>query len=133
MKPALALREDPMNEAFAEADDGAAGPESPEAVQERWLLEELKRGSREAAERLVEATYARVYGSLVRLTGDADQAADLTQETYRKAWQSLGGFREASQVSTWLYKHRLQHLPQLASAAVPHRAARAGGRGDRGR
>lgn len=93
-----------MNEAFAEADDGAAGPESPEAVQERRLLEELKRGSREAAERLVEATYARVYGSLVRLTGDPDAAADLTQETYRKAWQSLAGFREASQVSTWLYK-----------------------------
>ncbi len=93
-----------MNEAFAEPDDGAAGPESPEAVQERRLLEELKRGSREAAERLVEATYARVYGSLVRLTGDPDAAADLTQETYRKAWQSLAGFREASQVSTWLYK-----------------------------
>lgn len=38
------------------------------------------------------------------MCGDPDQAADLTQETYRKAWQSLGGFREASQVSTWLYK-----------------------------
>jgi RNA polymerase sigma-70 factor (ECF subfamily) len=98
------LREDPMNEAFAEADDGTAGPESPEAVAERRLLEELKRGSREAAERLVEATYARVFGSLVRMCGDPDQAADLTQETYRKAWQSLGSFREASQVSTWLYK-----------------------------
>jgi RNA polymerase sigma-70 factor (ECF subfamily) len=104
MKPALALREDPMNEAFAEADDGTAGPESPEAVAERRLLEELKRGSREAAERLVEATYARVYGSLVRMCGDPDQAADLTQETYRKAWQSLAGFREAAQVSTWLYR-----------------------------
>ncbi len=68
------------------------------------MLEELKRGSREAAERLVEATYARVYGSLCRLCGDPDQAADLTQETYRKAWQSLAGFRETSQVSTWLYR-----------------------------
>ena len=93
-----------MNEAFAEADDGAGGPESPEAAAERQLLEELKRGSREAAERLVEATYARVYGSLFRMCGDPDQAADLTQETYRKAWQSLSGFREASQVSTWLYR-----------------------------
>ncbi len=90
-----------MNEPFA------AEPKevpSAEAESQLRLLEELKRGSREAAERLVEATYARVYGSLVRLTGDADQAADLTQETYRKAWQSLGGFREASQVSTWLYR-----------------------------
>ena len=90
-----------MFEADAEP---ALGPESPEAAAERRLLEELKRGSREAAERLVEATYARVYGSLVRLCGDPDQAADLTQETYRKAWQSLAGFRESSQVSTWLYR-----------------------------
>ena len=104
MKPALALRENPMNEAFAAAEDETAGPESPEAAAERRLLEELKRGSREAAERLVEATYARVYGSLVRLCGDPDQAADLTQETYRKAWQSLAGFRESSQVSTWLFR-----------------------------
>lgn len=93
-----------MNEAFAEPDDGPGSPDSPEALAERRLLGELKRGSREAAERLVEATYARVYGSLVRLTGDPDQAADLTQETYRKAWQSLASFREAAQVSTWLYK-----------------------------
>jgi RNA polymerase sigma factor (sigma-70 family) len=103
MKPALALREDPMNEAFAEADDGTAGPESPEAAAERRLLEELKRGAGRRR-RVVEATYARVYGSLVRMCGDPDQAADLTQETYRKAWQSLAGFRESSQVSTWLYR-----------------------------
>ncbi len=93
-----------MYEADAEPDGGPDGQESPEAATERRLLEELKRGSREAAERLVEATYARVYGSLFRLCGDPDQAADLTQETYRKAWQSLAGFREASQVSTWLYR-----------------------------
>lgn len=93
-----------MDGTFAEADDGMDAVDSPEAATERRLLEELKRGSRAAAERLVEATYARVYGSLVRLCGDPDQAADLTQETYRKAWQSLAGFREASQVSTWLYR-----------------------------
>jgi RNA polymerase sigma-70 factor (ECF subfamily) len=101
MKPALAVQEIPMNEPFA------AEPEevpSAEAESQLRLLEELKRGSREAAERLVEATYARVYGSLVRLTGDPDAAADLTQETYRKAWQSLEGFRQSSQVSTWLFR-----------------------------
>jgi len=86
-----------MNESIAEA-------EGPDAATERRLLVALKRGSREAAEELVEATYARVYGSLCRLCGNPDQAADLTQETYRKAWQSLAGFREASQVSTWLYR-----------------------------
>jgi len=108
-----------MYEADAEPAEGPEGPESPEAAAERQLLEELKRGSREAAERLVEATYARVYGSLVRMCGNPDQAADLTQETYRKAWQSLSGFREASQVSTWLY--RIAYNTFLNSQRRPYR------------
>ena len=41
MKPALASRENPMNEAFAEADDGAGCPVGPEAAGERRLLEDL--------------------------------------------------------------------------------------------
>ncbi|MEO8276554.1 MAG: sigma-70 family RNA polymerase sigma factor [Thermoanaerobaculia bacterium] len=93
-----------MNEPFAAENEDVSAPPSEEAARQLRLLEELKRGSREAAEELVAATYAQVYGSLCRLTGNPDQAADLTQETYRKAWQSLAGFREASQVSTWLYK-----------------------------
>lgn len=90
-----------MYEPFAAEEDEVPSPEARRQVE---LLEELKRGSRKAAEELVEATYAQVYGSLCRLTGNPDQAADLTQETYRKAWQSLASFREASQVSTWLYR-----------------------------
>ena len=78
--------------------------DSDEGAVERRLLGELKRGSREAAERLVDATYGKVYASLVRMTGNPDEAADLTQETYRKAWKSLGEFREAALVSTWLYR-----------------------------
>ncbi len=69
------------------------------------LLAALERGERWAAEQLVEQTYQRLFASLVRLTGgDGDLAADLTQETYRKAWQSLPRFRRRSQVATWLYR-----------------------------
>ena len=71
---------------------------------QRRLIDETRRGSREAAERLVDATYARVFAALVKLCGDPEEAADLTQETYRKAWKSLGEFREAALVSTWLYR-----------------------------
>ncbi len=75
------------------------------ASDEGDLLAALERGERWAAERLVEQTYQQVYASLVRLTGgDSDLAADLSQETYRKAWQSLPRFRRRSQVATWLYR-----------------------------
>jgi RNA polymerase sigma factor (sigma-70 family) len=69
------------------------------------LLASVRSGDRGAAERLVETTYRQVYAALFRMCGgDADLAADLTQETYRKAWQAFTGFDGRSQVSTWLYR-----------------------------
>ena len=53
---------------------------------------------------MVDATYGRVFAALVKLCGDPEEAGDLTQETYRKAWKSLGEFREAALVSTWLFR-----------------------------
>jgi RNA polymerase sigma-70 factor (ECF subfamily) len=72
--------------------------------EEGRLLQALAAGDRRAAERLVEQTYRGVYALLRRLSGDPDLAADLTQETYRKAWDALSGFDGRSQFSTWLYR-----------------------------
>ncbi|HLJ73162.1 MAG TPA: sigma-70 family RNA polymerase sigma factor [Thermoanaerobaculia bacterium] len=72
--------------------------------EERRLLAAIRGGDRSAAEELVERTYSAVYASLYRLCGDRDLAADLTQETYRKAWEALGGFDGRSQFFTWLYR-----------------------------
>lgn len=69
------------------------------------LLQGLARGERAAAERLLESTYRQIYGALFRMCGgDAELAADLTQETYRKAWEALPRFEGRSQLSTWLYR-----------------------------
>jgi RNA polymerase sigma factor (sigma-70 family) len=38
------------------------------------------------------------------LCGERDLAADLTQETYQKAWAALPGFDGRSQLFTWLYR-----------------------------
>jgi RNA polymerase sigma-70 factor (ECF subfamily) len=82
--------------------------------QEGRLLAALAAGDRQAAERLVERTYRGVFALLRRLCGDPDLAADLTQETYRKAWDALAGFDGRSQFSTWLcriaYNTFLNHL-----------------------
>src|SRR6476659_10408082 len=60
---------------------------------------------RAAAERLVESSYRQIYAALFRMCGgDAELAADLTQETYRKAWEALPRFEGRSQLSTWLYR-----------------------------
>jgi RNA polymerase sigma-70 factor (ECF subfamily) len=70
----------------------------------RQLLAAYRQGDRQAAEMLVEATYPGVFAGLCRLCGDRSLAADLTQETYRKAWQSLDKFAGRSQVATWLFR-----------------------------
>lgn len=72
--------------------------------EERQLLDAIRSGDRTAAEELVERTYSAVFASLYRLCADGDLAADLTQETYQKAWAALPGFDGRSQLFTWLYR-----------------------------
>lgn len=77
----------------------------PESRDETALVASVADGDRRAAERLVAGTYEMVYASLHRLThGDVELAADLTQETYRKAWASLGSFDRRARFGTWLYR-----------------------------
>ena len=87
--------------------------------EERRLLHALRRGDRSAAEELVERTYSAVYASLYKMCGDGDAAADLTQETYRKAWEAIGGFDGRSQFFTWLY--RIAYTTFLNSIRRPRR------------
>jgi RNA polymerase sigma factor (sigma-70 family) len=72
---------------------------------------------------LVAATYRQVYRTLYGLCrGDADLAADLTQEVYRKAWQGLPAFEGRAEAATWLHRIALttflQHVrrPRLFRA-----------------
>jgi RNA polymerase sigma factor (sigma-70 family) len=71
---------------------------------ERDLLTAIRQGDTAAAEELVERTYSAVFASVYRLCGDRDLAADLTQETYQKAWSALPRFDGRSQLFTWLYR-----------------------------
>jgi RNA polymerase sigma-70 factor (ECF subfamily) len=72
--------------------------------EEQRLLIAIRAGDAAAAEELVERTYSAVFASIYRLCGDRDLAADLTQETYQKAWGALSGFDGRSQLFTWLYR-----------------------------
>ena len=92
----------------------------PRLLDDRQLLAAYRGGDRSAAELLAERTYGAVYAALFRMCGgDADLAGDLTQETYRRAWQSLAGFKGKSQVATWLY--RIAYTTFLNHVRRPHR------------
>lgn len=90
---------------LARAVAGRPGGEHLTADEDRLSLNEFEAGDRRALERLVASTYTQVFAALVRMTGgDRELAADLTQESYRKAWQSLTSFDRRSRFATWLYR-----------------------------
>src|SRR5690606_27412835 len=53
---------------------------------------------------LVRATTAATYTLAHRLTGNEEDARDVVQETYLRAYRSLGRFRGDAQFTTWLYR-----------------------------
>jgi RNA polymerase sigma-70 factor (ECF subfamily) len=87
-----------------EAERDVSAPTPSSWPDERTLLQAVRAGDAAAAEELVDRTYSAVYASIYRLCGDGDFAADLTQETYQKAWAALKGFDGRSQLFTWLYR-----------------------------
>jgi RNA polymerase sigma-70 factor (ECF subfamily) len=69
------------------------------------LVRSARSGDTVAAARLAEGSYEVVYRWLLRLVaGDREQAAELTQETFRIAWSSLHAFEARSRFTTWLYR-----------------------------
>ncbi len=61
-------------------------------------------GDRGAFDALVRATYVDTYTLAHRLTGDDDDARDVVQEAYLRAFRGLRRFRGDAQFSTWLYR-----------------------------
>ena len=68
------------------------------------LVERAKAGDREAFDRLVRVTHSDAYALALRLTGNTEDARDVVQETYLRAYRSIGRFRGDAQFSTWLYR-----------------------------
>ena len=67
---------------------------------EAQFIERLKRGESAAFETLVNERSGEIYGLLYRLTENAEEARDLTQETFLRAFQSIRSFRGDSDLRT---------------------------------
>ena len=82
-----------------------------------------KAGDAAAFTALVEATQADVYTLAYRLTGNEDDARDVAQEAYLRAFRSLKRFRGDARFSTWMYRI-------TANCASTHLTRRSKGRHD---
>ncbi len=72
--------------------------------QELQLIRRVQAGETEAFEDLVRSHEKTVYNLALRMTGDPQDAEDMAQEAFLKAYRSLGEFRGESKFSVWLYR-----------------------------
>ncbi|HUY13710.1 MAG TPA: sigma-70 family RNA polymerase sigma factor [Terriglobia bacterium] len=74
--------------------------EKPESL----LVTEAKSGSYEAFEELVSRYEKKIYRLALRLTGNNEDAEDVLQESFLKAYEHLPDFRQDSRFYTWLVR-----------------------------
>ena len=72
--------------------------------QEMAVIRRAQRGDTKAFEALLSAYEKPVYNLCLRMTGNAEDAADLTQEAFLKIWRGLENYKFESSFSTWVYR-----------------------------
>jgi RNA polymerase sigma-70 factor (ECF subfamily) len=94
---------------------------APAAVQDLDL--DLVERHREGDARAFDEVYARfsgvVFNLALRLSGSADEAADLTQEIFLRIFRHLGSFGGRSALRTWVYRVALNHCHERLSRFRP--------------
>lgn len=76
----------------------------PQMPSDSELVAMAKAGDRDAFGVLVERHESKIYGLCLKMLGNPEDAEDVLQEVFIKAFQALPGFREEARFSTWLYR-----------------------------
>ncbi|MDX2153401.1 MAG: RNA polymerase sigma factor [Bryobacteraceae bacterium] len=73
-------------------------------VEDRDLIVKARKGSVDAYNVLVSRWEKRVFNYLLKLVGDREDALDLTQEVFLKAYQNLRKLEDVSRFTAWLFR-----------------------------
>jgi RNA polymerase sigma-70 factor, ECF subfamily len=63
-----------------------------------------QRGDEEAFGNIVRALHGRVYAVVYRVVGNAEDAREVVQMAWVKAWQKLGSYKQEARFFTWMYR-----------------------------
>lgn len=75
-----------------------------ELSEELEIINAAKRGDKVAFEKLLIDNQKKVYNIALRMVGNPEDALDMSQEAFLKAYMSISGFRGESRFSVWLYR-----------------------------
>lgn len=73
-------------------------------IDERKCIRAAAKGDTEAFEKLVLQYQDQIFRLCLRMTGNEEDAADMTQEAFLKVWKHLESFQFDASFSTWLYR-----------------------------
>jgi RNA polymerase sigma factor (sigma-70 family) len=79
-----------------------SGPSTP--ADETVLVQRVRKGDLEAYDELVRRYQERIYATIYHMTSNHEDANDLAQESFIKAFQALKTFKGGSSFYTWLYR-----------------------------
>jgi RNA polymerase sigma-70 factor (ECF subfamily) len=77
---------------------------TPVGMLEADLVRKARRGDLNAYDELVKRYQERIYATIYHMTSNHEDANDLAQESFIKAFQALNSFKGGSTFYTWLYR-----------------------------
>lgn len=82
----------------------SSSPLGAQNNEELLFIDKLRAGDSAAFETLIDRHSGDIYALLYRLTENAEEASDLTQDTFLRALRSIKSFRGDSELRTWLFR-----------------------------
>ena len=73
-------------------------------VDDRKIIERVLKGDTDAFNLLVRQWEKPIYNFIVRMIGDREEAMDLCQEAFMKAYRELDSLKDLDRFSAWLYR-----------------------------
>jgi RNA polymerase sigma-70 factor (ECF subfamily) len=111
---------DPIAPSKESADPSGKPDRSEEVRRDAECVARAQRGDAAAFRELVDRHRDRIYGLALRMVRSADDAEEVAQDAFMRAWRALPGFRGEAAFGTWLYR--------IAVRLAVDRAARLGRR-----
>src|SRR6266446_5392313 len=79
-------------------------PETPVQTGEMELVRRAQKGDLEAYDQLIKRYQERIYATVYHMTSNHEDANDLAQDAFIKAFQALKSFKGGSSFYTWIYR-----------------------------
>ena len=99
------MTEPASREASTRSDEPPASPgDTPAPVEEMVLVKRARKGDLAAYDDLVRRYQERIYATIYHMTSNHEDANDLAQEAFIKAFQALRSFKGGSSFYTWVYR-----------------------------